>query len=228
MDFSQLPSNVDSQFFPKIYGGDHALSFREAINWIDASSPDYSKTGCLAASDSTVHIFRDETNQPVSYPVLQHVLLSTRKSLAWNPEYWYTQKGSHFYRMALFPHSGNWRSRYREAIGFNYRLIAFVGAESASASGPSLSESQSFLRIEPDNLVVTAMKKGEDDDRIVIRFYEAEGNESTAHVRLPAPILRAWKTSLIEEDESAIQPLHDGSLEFTVRPWEIVTIKVAL
>jgi hypothetical protein len=54
LDFSLLPSKQDSAFSSEIYGGDHALQFREAINWIDASSPDSYSTGCLAASDSTL------------------------------------------------------------------------------------------------------------------------------------------------------------------------------
>ncbi len=228
LDFSLLPSKQDSSFSPEIYGGDHALQFREAINWIDASSPDSYSTGCLAASDSTVHIFRDETDHPVSYPVLQHVLLSTRKSAGWNPDYWYTQEGNHRYRMALLPHAGGWRSRYRDAIGFNYRLIAFAGRQQAGAGGASLPASDSFLRLDPPNLVLTAMKKSEDDDRIVIRFYEAEGNKTVARIGLGAPIRHACKASLIEEDEEAIQPLENGTIELAVGPWEIVTLKVAI
>jgi alpha-mannosidase len=226
LDVSLLPSRADSQFFPENYGGDHALAFREAINWIDASSPNFARAGCLAASDSTVHIFRDETDTPVSYPVLQHVLLSDRKSLAWNPEYWYSQEGDHRYRMALLPHGGSWRLRYRDAIGFNYRLIAFVGP--AGAEGGAASESQSFLDLYPRNLVLTAMKKSEDDDRIVVRFYEAEGNATVAHIKLDAPIRRAWKASLIEEDEEPIEPLADGTVRCAVGSWEIVTLKFAV
>lgn len=228
LDFTRLPSNMDSQFNPKLYGGAHALSFREAINWIDASSPDYARAGCLAASDSTVHIFRDETPQPVPYPVLQHVLLSTRKSLAWNPEYWYTQKGNHQYRMALFSHGGDWRLRYREAIGFNYRLMAFANQEATPVQDVTLPGTESFLTLEPANLILSAMKKSENDNRVVVRFYEAEGNQSTACIRLQVPVRQAWKASLIEEDEAAIHPSEDGSLRMAVAPWEIVTLKVAV
>ena len=228
LDFTRLPSNLDSQFNPRLYGGTHALSFREAINWIDASSPDCAEAGCLAASDSTVHIFRDETPQPVPYPVLQHVLLSTRKSLAWNPEYWYTQKGNHQYRMALFPHGGNWRLRYREAIGFNYPLMAFTSQETALVQHFTFPATQSFFTLEPANLILTAMKKSEDDERIVIRFYEAEGNKSTACIRLQVPVRQAWKASLIEENQATIDPSEDGSLRIVVSPWEIVTLKIAI
>jgi alpha-mannosidase len=226
MEFSRLPSNADSQFFPERYGGTHPMAFREAINWIDASSPNYAGAGLLAASDTTLHHFRDETANPAAYPVLQHVLLSTRKSLAWNPGYWFTQPGTHRYRMALFPHDGDWRLRYRDAIAFNRRLVVFAGALTAAGGRASLPAS--FLSLDPHNLVLTAMKKCEDDDRIVVRFYEAEGNECTARIKLPVPILKGWKASLIEEDEAPMEPLSDGSIEIPVGPWEIVTLKLAL
>ncbi|HUZ47662.1 MAG TPA: glycosyl hydrolase-related protein [Terriglobia bacterium] len=229
LDFTQLPSNIDSQFQPAIYGGDHPLAYREAINWIDASARRYQGRGCMAASDMTVHLFRDETANPVAYPVLQHVLLSTRKSLAWNPVYWFTQKGTHRYRMALMPHEGDWRLRYREAIGFNYRLTAFVGSVAETFGGASVPPRAEFLNLEPANLVLTAMKKAEgSDNQIVIRFYEAEGNKTSARIKLAKPIRKAWRASLIEYDEGPIDPTPEGSLEFTVKPWEIVTIKLAV
>jgi len=229
LDFTLLPPDSDTQYQPAIYGGEHPLAYREAINWIDASTKHYQGSGCLTASDMTVHLFRDETSQPVAYPVLQHVLLSTRKSLAWNPVYWFTQKGNHRYRMSLMPHGGDWRLRYRESIGFNYRLAAFIGSEAGASGGGAWLPRAEFLKLEPSNLILTAMKKAEgDDSRIVIRFYEAEGNESTARIQLSKPIRKAWRASLIEYDEEPLRPSADGSLEFSVKPWEIVTIKVAV
>jgi alpha-mannosidase len=228
LDFSLLPPDNDTHFSPQKYGGDHALAFREAINWIDASSPNYLRSGCLAASDTTVHLFRDETDNPVTYPMLQHVLLSTRKSLAWNPEYWFTQAGNHRYRMSLMPHHGDWRLRYREAIGFNYPLVAFLGSVEAPPKVAALPGTGNYLRLDPPNLILTAMKKSEDGDHITIRFYEAEGDISQARIQMPKSIRQAWKTNLIEENEEALQPLENGTLEFSVGPWEIVTIKVAV
>ncbi len=225
LDFTLLPPDVDTQFVPSIYGGDKPLRFREAINWIDASSEAYQKAGCLVASDCTVHLFRDETTNPVSYPVLQHALLSTRKSLAWNPEYWYSEKGDHRYRTALMPHQGDWRLRYRDAIAFNYPLIAFVG-EQQPQSGAGMPVEKSFLRLEPVNLIMTAMKKSEDGNHVVLRFYEAEGFETDARIHLSRPIRNAWKTSLIEENQAPLMPNEDGSLSLKIQPWEIATLKV--
>lgn len=227
LDFTLLPPDPDTAFRPDLYGGDHPLAFREAINWIDASSRNYLARGCLSASDITVHLFRDETSNPVSYPMLQHVLLSTRKSLAWNPEYWFTQKGSHRYRMCLLPHRRDWRFRYREAIGFNYPLMAFPGLNNPPSAQATSSRS-AFFHLAPANLVLTALKKSEDDDRLVIRFYEAEGFKTPARIRFAKPIARAWRASLIEEDQAPLHPSADGSLSLQVNPWEIVTLKAAI
>lgn len=226
LNFALLPPDPDTAFRPDIYGGDHPLAYREAINWIDASSPDYLAHGLLSASDTTVHLFRDETADPAPYPLLQHVLLSTRKSLAWNPDNWFTQKGSHRYRMSLLPHKGDWRLRYREALDFNYPLWAF--SDSYGQSGQPAGMSQSFLRLDPANLVLTALKRSEDDNRLVLRFYEAEGFKTPAQIHFAKPISQAWRASLIEYDEEPMHPAADGSLQFSVKPWEIVTLKVAL
>ena len=228
LDFSLLPNDPSSGFAPSYNGAEHPLTFREAINWIDASSEHYRSFGCLAASDSTLHLFKDESPEPVSYPVLQHVLISTRLSLAWNPVYWLTQPGNHRYRMALYPHAGNWRLRYREGIAFNYPLVAFVAPDGGRVSGPSLPSTAEFLKLEPANLILTAMKKAEDDGGVVVRFYEAEGCQVHAKLRFFQPVKRAWKTSLIEEEEQALPLSGDGSIQFPVKPWEIVTLKMII
>jgi alpha-mannosidase len=227
-DFSMLPLSPDTQWRPDIYGGNKPLPYREAINWIDASSLQYQGLGCLLASDSTVHLFNDQTSNPASYPVLQHVLLSTRKSLAWNPEYWFTQEGNHRYRMALYPHAGNWRLRYREGIAFNYPLSAFVGSREAAPTAAGFPASAEWLKLDPTNLILTALKKSEDDDSLIVRFYEAEGRSVKAKIRLPRPVKQAHRTNLIEEDPESLPIKADGSVEFPVKAWEIVTLKLTV
>ncbi len=227
LDFSLLPPPVHCQFIPGIYGGDRPLPYREAINWIDASSDRFQEFGCLAASDCTVHLFADQTDNPVAYPILQHVLLSTRSSLAWNPDYWFTQEGNHRFRMALYPHGGGWRERYRDGIAFNFPLLAFV-ASGREGERTSLPPSGEFLRLEPGNLIMTTLKKCEDDDSLVLRFYEAEGRFTRARVRLAPPIRKAWQTNLIEEEPEPVAITSQGALELEIKPWEIVTLKLAV
>ncbi len=226
IDFSMLSFDPFT-IFQNIFGGDPPLPFREAINWVDASEKRYLGRGCLTASDMTVHLFEDQSAQPVSYPLLQHVLLSTRKSMAWEPGTWFTQEGSHNYRMCLLPHQGSWRSRYREGVAFNHPLVAFVGSKEENEGRNAGLTRGTFLSLEPSNLMLTSMKKSEAGDHVVIRFYEAEGNECDAFVRFPKPISGAKRTNLIEEDGELVSPQADGSLRFSAKPWEIVTLRVA-
>jgi alpha-mannosidase len=74
--------------------------------------------------------------------------------------------------------------------------------------------------------VVTALKVCEDDDSLVLRFYEAEGFESQARIRFSRSIRQAWRTNLIEEEPETLPVSSDGALNFPVKPWEIVTLKV--
>ena len=49
-----------------------------------------------------------------------------------------------------------------------------------------------------------------------------------AHIRLLQPVKQAWKTNLIEEEPEPLPVSSSGSVELDVRPWEIVTLKLAV
>jgi alpha-mannosidase len=226
-DFSLLPDNKESQYYPNLYGGYEQIAFREALNWVNVSTGSYKGYGCLFASDVTVHMFEDQTMQPVQYPVVQHVLLSTRKSLAWDPEYWFDQKGDHTYRMAMMFHDGNWRQRYRDAIAFNNPLMSVMSTGTGSGDRRSLPQAgTSFLRTEPSNIVITSVKQSEDGTGTVVRFYEAEGDQCAARLTMSTPIREAIRTDLLEYPSSPLPVAPDGSLILQVKPWEIVTLLI--
>ena len=132
--------------------------------------------------------------------------------------------------LALYPHAGNWRPRYRDGRAFNYSSLAFGGPKTAGspAASPSLPSSAEFLQLAPANLILSALKKAEDDDALVRRFYEAKGRAVNAGIRLFSPSKEAWKTNLIEEDPGLLTVSGGGSVRFAVKPWEIVTLKVAV
>ena len=224
VDFSWLPDNYECQFYPANYGRKY-LPFREALNWVDVSTGTYKGNGCLFASDMTVHLFRDETTNPVDYPVVQHVLLSTRESFGWNPKYSFTQAGSHSYRMALYLHNGNWRYAQKEGLAFNNPLTAFSGKVSIPAIA-TLPASLSFLKVEPANIVVSTLKKAEDGNGSIVRFYETEGKFAKAKLTGFKPFSKVSLTNMLEYDELTLPVNADGSVEISVKPYEISTIRI--
>ena len=227
LNVSLLPTDTYRNFDRNPYGAEWILPFREAINWIDASDNNYLGRGCLLASDMTVHLFNDQSDDPSRFPLLQHVLLSTRKSQAWNPENWFTQEGTHVYRMSILPHADDWRARYHEAIGFNFPLLSFASPVSGSQAG-GLPDSGRFFALQPSNLVLTALKKAENSEQLVARFYEAEGFACEASLRFAKPVKRARRAKLIEDDEEPLAIDPEGAVHISVGPWEIVTVKIAL
>jgi alpha-mannosidase len=224
VDYSYLPDNYECQFATDRYGRKE-LPFREAINWVDVSSGNYKGNGCLFASDMTVHLFRDETANPVDYPLVQHVLLSTRESFGWNPKYSFTQQGSHSFRMALYPHDGNWRFAYKNGMAFNNPLTAFCGKSQVKTEADQLPDSKSFVNVDPANIMISAIKKAEDGHGTVIRFYEAEGRYAKATITGFKPFTRAFLTDMLEYNIQELPVNAAGSVEISVKPYEIVTIR---
>jgi alpha-mannosidase len=224
IDYSYLPYDPVPKFGEKYARKD--LPFREAINWVNVSTGNYKGNGCLFASDMTVHLFRDETTNPVDYPVVQHALLSSRKSLAWNPDYWFTQAGNHSYRMALYPHDGNWRFAYKDGLAFNTPLAVYSGKGATPGVNNSLPLLKSLISVSPSNILVSALKQGEAGDGLVVRFYEAEGRYTKAIVKGLKPFTKVYLTNMIEYNEKELPVEADGSIAISVKPWEIVNLKI--
>lgn len=224
VDFSYLPDNYECQFYPANYGRKY-LPFREAVNWVDVSTGTYKGYGCLFASDMTVHLFKDETTDPVDYPVVQHVLLASRESFGWNPKYSFTQAGSHSYRMAFYLHDGNWRYAQKEGLAFNNLLTAIAGKATKPASA-TLPASQSFLKVSPENIVVSTLKKAEDGNGSIVRFYETEGKFVRAKLTGFKPFGKVILTNMLEYDEKDLAVNADGTVDVSVKPYEIITIRI--
>jgi alpha-mannosidase len=224
IDYSYLPDNYECQFYPTNYARND-LPFREALNWVDVSTGTYKGFGCLFASDMTVHLFKDETAHPVDYPLVQHVLLATRESFGWNPKYSFTQAGSHSYRMALYPHDGNWRYAQKEGLAFNRPLTAIAGKSAASIAS-CLPAVQSFIKMEPSNLFVSTLKGAEDGNGMILRFYESEGKSVRAHLTGFKPFSKVTLTDMLEYDKKALPVNADGSIDMDVKPYEIHTLRI--
>ena len=98
--------------------------------------------------------------------------------------------GRHRITYALCPHSGDWRGGDvpRMAEQLNQPLITFT----APAHGGPLGRSFSLLSIDSPRVAITAIKKAEDGDDIVIRLRELDGTaEPGVHISAAAPIVAA-------------------------------------
>jgi alpha-mannosidase len=83
----------------------------------------------------------------------------------------------------------------------------------------------SFLQADGDNVVITALKKAEDDSALVLRFYEWAGTESDVKIHLPRGAESASETNLMEVSTGSL-PLKNGTVIVHTKPYEIRTLKV--
>ena len=129
--------------------------------------------------------------------------------------------GEHNYTYAVYPHAGDWKKGeiHRHGHEFNHRLFA-VQTDSAALAG-----ALDNFELEPDNLIISALKKAEDDNAVIVRFFETRGEKCHATLKMPCQIKAASCVNLLEEEESSLD-IKDGMLEMEVSPFEIVTLRL--
>ncbi len=71
------------------------------------------------------------------------------------------------------------------------------------------------------------MKKPEDDDSLIVRFYEWAGKAGDVHLHLPRAATAAFETDLMERQERPLS-LASGGTEVVVptQAYEIKTVKL--
>jgi alpha-mannosidase len=147
--------------------------------------------------------------------------LSLLRSPTWpDPE---ADQGKQHFSYALYPHAGDWKQALtvRQGYDFNYRLSAM---QIATHSG-SMPAGDSFVKTDQDNVVVTAMKKTEDGDGLLVRFFEWSGKGGTVTITMPKGVKSATLANLMEKPEGSPLAVAEGQkVTVPVTPYEIQTV----
>ncbi|HXJ14404.1 MAG TPA: glycoside hydrolase family 38 C-terminal domain-containing protein [Candidatus Limnocylindrales bacterium] len=148
-----------------------------------------------------------------------------RLSLLRSPE-WpdaHADEGRHEFTYSLYAHGGNWKDALTVRRGYelNYPLLA---KQTERHSG-TLPEQHSFAELKGENVVLTAVKKAEDDDATIYRFYEWAGKESDIELRPAAAVESAVETDLMERPLQPLETKQGGVIVHT-KPFEIKTVRV--
>jgi alpha-mannosidase len=182
-----------------------------AQKWVDLSEGDY---GVSLLNDCKYgHDIRDHSPQG---GVMRISLL--RSPTMPDPE---ADQGEHRFAYSLLPHAGSWgETTIAQAYALNDPLIvAQAGSQAASLQPVSL------LSAEPANLVVETIKRAEDGNGLIVRLYESQRRRGQARLHLGFRAGRAWRTNLLEENQAEL-PLDGNTLTLSVRPYEIVTLRL--
>jgi alpha-mannosidase len=172
-------------------------------------------------SDST-HGFSLLNDCKYGYDAKGNVL---RLSLLRSPE-WpdpHADEGHHEFTYSMYPHVGTWRDSFTARRGYelNYKLVSVTAARHDGILAPE----HSFVHISPDNVIVTALKRAEDDNELVLRFYEWAGKDGDVKIQFSAAAESASETDLMEKATANLR-IENGALVLHTKPYEIKTVKV--
>ncbi len=109
----------------------------------------------------------------------------------------------------------------RQGYELNYKLLAM---QTGKHEG-TLPAEHGFVEVDADNVVLTAVKKAEENDDLIFRFYEWAGKETDVKIGLPPGAQRARDADLMERGIGAL-PLKAGVVTVHTKPYEIKTVKV--
>lgn len=132
--------------------------------------------------------------------------------------------GQHTYQYSVYPYRGGWRKAEvpREAHSFGEGLVGFPVDRA-----PRVHDYSAF-DLEPGSLVLSALKKAERGDTLILRFFESSGEGCRATLTLPPEIVSVRHANLLEETlaGAAAIPIRSGRAELDVAPFEIVTLEL--
>jgi alpha-mannosidase len=143
-------------------------------------------------------------------------------------------RGRHRFAYALYPHAGDWRQAetVQRSYEFNVPVLAARTRLEDVPEGSALPASLSLAAPDVPNLIIETIKKAEDDDALIVRFFETYGQRGPASLTFARPVQSAVEVNLMEEEtpETQAQTLSvaGSRVAFTYTPYEIKTLKVRL
>jgi alpha-mannosidase len=131
--------------------------------------------------------------------------------------------GTYVFRYSFTSGKGDWAvgKSWRAGMAFSTPLIP-VSSASPLSERP-LPPKESFLSLDADNLVLTAMKRADTGSSIVVRTFEIQGDPAESRILFLQKERMFRNSNLLEED----LPTGDQKA-LHVKPYEIDTLKVPI
>ena len=131
--------------------------------------------------------------------------------------------GTYTFRYAMFPHAGSHDGAkvWRQAHSHNVPVRAL---QTTTHEG-ELPAQFGFVRVEPDNLVVSAIKKAERTEAIILRFYNTTDEPVEGVVSFGNEVGAVNLVNLNEEFQRELASA-TNTVKIAVKPKQIVTLEV--
>lgn len=133
--------------------------------------------------------------------------------------------GRHRFSYALVPHYGPYH--YAGIVQAAYAFNAPVRTARMGRNAGEKGALPAFVSCDDRNVVIESVKKAEDTNDIIVRVYECHNSRGSAVLASFRPIRNAALCDL-EENVIADLEVTDGVVAFDYKPFEIITIRLAV
>lgn len=179
-----------------------------AQKWVDLSEGDYGVSllnDCKYGHDIRNNVIR---------------LSMLRSPTEPDPE---ADQGEHRFTYSLLPHAGKWGT---QTIAAAYALNdPFIVSEGRGKIANERLQERPFIVANRTNIVIETVKRAEDGNGVIVRFYEAQRQRGKVTLTTAFPIVRAELVNILEEKQADI-PVEGQSVSVSVTPYQIVTLRL--
>ncbi len=137
-----------------------------------------------------------------------------------NPE---ADQGAHHFTYSLLPHTGD----FREAgvIAESYALNQPLYEKEIGKQSGEMPATYSLVSVDKPNAVITAVKKAENDNGMIVRMYDSFDCRSTVTLSVPKNVKKAFLCDLMENELGELT-VKNGKVRVPMSNFEIVTVKL--
>lgn len=130
--------------------------------------------------------------------------------------------GKHEFTYAVLPHKKDWRNAktVKQAFDLNVPLV-----QTNHLIEDNFSKSTVDIKSENDSVIIDTIKQSEDEQGIILRFYEYKGDRGVANIKFNHNFEKAFICNLLEQEENEIT-FDNENLKVEFKPYEIITIKL--
>ena len=131
-----------------------------------------------------------------------------------------TDQEVHHFTYAIYPHAEKWQAAGTVPQAF------FLNQPALAVQGGKPGESFSLAGLDAPNVVLETIKRAEDGDGAIVRMYECENSLTNVTLDWNLPFHAAESCNCLEQPDGEPVEVKDGKITFTVKPYEIKTIRI--
>jgi alpha-mannosidase len=141
-------------------------------------------------------------------------------------------QGQHIFEYALLLHKGGWQEAGVQKSAYEYATplvsYAFYHQVRNWKGEALLPEEAGFFELSPESLILTAMKKVEGRQTLLLRLYNPTNHKVNGSLDFAFDLGEAWRVRLDETRQSPLTIRHGHIVRFLIKPKEILTLEAVL